>query len=323
MSSRSAVVPFVVGGVAASMSAFLVHPFDVVKVMMQLSRRQQGHSQQPPNQQTRNHGTQPAECDGKQCKRGVTMVSCMNDLVRTRGVSALYKGAGAAVVRQLVFGTTRLGMYNVIARSFAAHAGVTESALSLKYRISAAALSGGIAGLISTPIDLAVVRISSDARLPADQRNNYQGLMPTLCKIVRQEGAVKLFTGAIPTTARAIALQTSQVVVYAQVKKSLSTLLKSPRREPMAIQIASSFVSALVCSAITLPFDTIKTRMQASPPRGTHPPRMTECTHKLLSEGGSKAFWRGMSAYSARQAPHTVMTLFFVERLNAMCKKFF
>lgn len=59
--------------------------------------------------------------------------------------------------------------------------------------------------------------------------------------------------------------------------------------------------------------DTIKTRIQA----GSHK-SVIRCSKDLWNSEGVAGFWKGFSAYLGRQAPHTILTLIFVERLNSL-----
>ena len=69
--------------------------------------------------------------------------------------------------------------------------------------------AGGIGSFIGTPFDLCLVRFQSDSSLPVEERRNYTNVFNAMARISKEEGVRGLWSGAIPTMARAIALTTA------------------------------------------------------------------------------------------------------------------
>lgn len=73
-------------------------------------------------------------------------------------------------------------------------------------RAFAGLAAGAIGALIGTPADLALVRMQTDSLRPESLRRNYRHVGHVLSDIVKNEGIPKLWTGALPTMSRAMAL---------------------------------------------------------------------------------------------------------------------
>eukprot|EP01105_Mastigella_eilhardi_P018405 TRINITY_DN4257_c0_g1_i2.p2 TRINITY_DN4257_c0_g1~~TRINITY_DN4257_c0_g1_i2.p2 ORF type:complete len:287 (-),score=81.43 TRINITY_DN4257_c0_g1_i2:847-1707(-) len=275
----------VLGGAGSCASAFLVHPFDVVKLNLQL------------------RGMAPCASEGSQ-------ENVILRMWRTGGPGSFVKGAGTAVARQAVFGTTRVGTFHWLLS-------LSNNPSSAGVKLACASLSGIIAGTASNPLDVALVRISQDSRLPKEQRKGYTNLRRTLCLMWKEEGPRSLFAGVVPNAMRSVALQISHQVVYTYAKASLVKVL--PNQKKNVVQAAASTVAALICSFSTMPCDTLKTAQMR---RGAKRQNVAACAAALVQDKGVWrglwGGWGGLGAYAARQAPHTVLTLLFIDKLNAL-----
>jgi solute carrier family 25 oxoglutarate transporter 11 len=69
----------------------------------------------------------------------------------------------------------------------------------------------------------------------------------------------------------------------------------------------------------------MKTRLQNMKPdaAGVFPYRgVLDCGAKIAANEGVLAFWRGLSAYYARTAPHAMIVLLSMEKFNALYKEY-
>ena len=62
--------------------------------------------------------------------------------------------------------------------------------------------AGGAGAFVGTPAEVALIRMTSDGSLPADQRRNYSSVFNALARIYKEEGLTTLWKGATPTIAR-------------------------------------------------------------------------------------------------------------------------
>lgn len=98
----------------------------------------------------------------------------ISDIVKNDGISAIYKGVDAAIGRQMVYGTARIGLHRtfsdkLVERNDGKPIGFLTKTLS-------GMASGSIAVCIGTPFDIALVRLQSDSMAPAADRRNYKNV---------------------------------------------------------------------------------------------------------------------------------------------------
>lgn len=79
-------------------------------------------------------------------------------------------------------------------------------------------MMGAVAGV---PCDLAMTRMAVDGRLPPEKRRNYKHVFDAFYRVAKEEKFLTLFTGLVPTMIRAVAVNVSQFVSYAQSKQAL------------------------------------------------------------------------------------------------------
>lgn len=110
-------------------------------------------------------------------------------VIRTEGFLSLYNGLSASCLRQATYTTTRFAIYGAV-RSMK-----TGGSMNFFEKISLAAGSGAIGAFVGAPADLVNVRMQNDCKLPKEQRRNYKHAIDGIVRIVREEGAKKLFNG--------------------------------------------------------------------------------------------------------------------------------
>ena len=149
-SVAKALQPFVCGGAAATFASIVIHPMDLAKVRMQL------YGQLNP---------------GKPVPGFSTILS---NMVKSDGISSVYTGVDAAVGRQLVYGTARIGLHRkfsdmLVEMNEGKPIGFAQKALS-------GMESGSIAVCIGTPFDIALVRLQADGMAKPEDRRNYKNV---------------------------------------------------------------------------------------------------------------------------------------------------
>jgi solute carrier family 25 oxoglutarate transporter 11 len=63
--------------------------------------------------------------------------------------------------------------------------------------------------------------MTADGKLPAAEKRNYTSVFNALARIVKEEGAVTMWRGAVPTMGRAMVVNAAQLASYSQAKQSL------------------------------------------------------------------------------------------------------
>ena len=164
-----------------------------------------------------------------------------------------------ALLRQVVYGTLRLGIYFNLTEWIKQNKNNGEN-LGFAQRAGASFVAGGVASFFGNPCDLALVRMQADTVLPEAERRNYKNVVDAFMRIASEEGVTALWKGAVPTMVRAIVVNMLMLVSYDTVK-DYATKAMGPNASPLQIQFGSSLLAAVAGVVGSLPFDNVKTKM--------------------------------------------------------------
>uniref|UniRef100_A0A3P9DUM0 Solute carrier family 25 member 11 n=1 Tax=Maylandia zebra TaxID=106582 RepID=A0A3P9DUM0_9CICH len=132
-------------------------------------------------------------------KMGATVFVQPLDLVKNRmqlsgqGTKAReYKTSfhASGLLRQATYTTTRLGIYTILFEKMTSSDGRPPN-FFLKALIGMTA--GAIGAFVGTPAEVALIRMTADGRLPADQRRGYKNVFNALVRITKEEGVTTLW----------------------------------------------------------------------------------------------------------------------------------
>jgi solute carrier family 25 oxoglutarate transporter 11 len=274
-----AALPFINGGLSGMVATTVIQPVDMVKVRLQLA--------------------------GEGAKTGPkpTPISVTREILAQGKVRDLYTGLSAGLLRQAVYTTARLGLFDTFMKSLTLRAKEQGKNVGFGERAAAGLSAGGLAALVGNPADLALIRMQSDGLKPVAERKNYKSVIDALSSIAKNEGIIKLWAGSSPTVVRAMALNFGQLAFFSEAKQRL----KDYDMGPKAKTLTASAIAGFFASFFSLPFDFVKTRLQKQSrrPDGTMPYRsMVDCFQKVAKEEGITRFYRGFSTYYVRIAPH-------------------
>ena len=320
---------FVEGGIASIVAGCSTHPLDLIKVRMQL----QGESV-VPNQAIQNlrpaiafnsasasatiAGAQPAVHIPPPPRVGPVSVGIK--IVQAEGVAALYSGVSATVLRQTLYSTTRMGLYDVLKQKWS---DPDSGNMPLVRKIAAGLIAGGIGAAVGNPADVAMVRMQADGRLPMSERRNYKGVIDAITRMSKQEGVTSLWRGSSLTVNRAMIVTASQLASYDQIKETI--LEKGVMKDGLGTHVTASFAAGFVASVASNPVDVIKTRvmnMKVEP--GTPPPYSgaLDCAMKTVRAEGPMALYKGFIPTISRQGPFTVVLFVTLEQVRKILKDF-
>merc|ERR1711972_923852 len=133
-------------------------------------------------------------------------------------------------------------------------------------------------------------------------------------------GPAALFSGAVPTATRAMALNFGMLAFNAQGKEMLHA---AGAPEPLQV-FGASAIAGFFASFFSLPFDFVKTqvqKMKPDPVTGEMPFKgPVDCAMQQVKMGGITRLWAGFPTYYFRIAPHAMITLIAQEQVKAMWK---
>jgi solute carrier family 25 oxoglutarate transporter 11 len=95
-------------------------------------------------------------------------------MVKRDGVTSIYKGVDAAIGRQLVYGTARIGLHRMFSDQLVVMNG--GNPINFFQKTLSGMASGAVAVCIGTPFDIALVRLQSDSMAPKSERRNYKNV---------------------------------------------------------------------------------------------------------------------------------------------------
>lgn len=295
--------PFVCGGSSATFASIIIHPIDLAKVRMQI------YGQLNPG------------------KPVPSFPSILQSIVKNDGFFAVYKGVDAAIGRQLVYGTARIGLH----RSFSDKLVEMNDGkpISFLQKILSSMLSGSIAVCIGTPFDIALVRLQSDGMAPIKDRRNYKHVFDALIRTANEEGVGALYKGLAPNILRGMSMNVGMMACYDQAKEIVAKVTGDPmiKGPSLATSIGASAIAGFTAALFSLPFDLIKSRLMAQKPdpitREMPYSGVMDCAMKIAKTDGARGFFAGFSAYYGRCAPHAMIILLSNESITNMYRKAF
>uniref|UniRef100_A0A7E5A2B5 Mitochondrial 2-oxoglutarate/malate carrier protein n=1 Tax=Panagrellus redivivus TaxID=6233 RepID=A0A7E5A2B5_PANRE len=286
-------VKFAFGGLAGMGATMFVQPLDLVKNRMQLS------------------GTA-----GKKEYR--SSFHALRTIVANEGIFSVYNGLSAGLARQASYTTTRLGIYTWLFEKFSTPGHSPSFALKAGLGMTA----GAVGAFVGNPTEVALIRMTSDGRLPLDQRRNYTSVFNAVARIFKEEGVLALWRGCTPTVGRAMVVNAAQLATYSQAKQAI--LDSGYVQDGIFCHFLSSMVSGLATTIASMPVDIAKTRIQNMRVIDGKPEYKgaVDVLTRVVKNEGFFALWKGFTPYYMRLGPHTVITFIILEQMNTLYYKY-
>lgn len=268
----------------------MIQPIDMVKVRIQMQEVGKGAG-----------------------KVNANPISIASKIVREEGVMMLYRGLSAGLLRQLTYGTARLGIFNTMQAKLE---DPKTKKLSFTNSLAASIVAGGIGALIGTPADAALVRMQADTILPAAERRGYKNGVDAMIRMAREEGMSGFFSGASPTVYRGLSINIGMLVSYGYYQELLEPVCG---KGTQSNRFTAGALSGWTAATVSLPFDFIKTRLQKQKPdaNGNLPYKsFLDCFRKVAAAEGPLALYNGYVTYVGRITPHIMLTWVFMDNIK-------
>jgi len=273
---KKAPYPFWLGGVAATIAASVTHPLDLTKVRLQASGDK-------------------------------SMITSLQNTVRTAGVRGLFDGISGTWMRQMSYSVCRFWAYDESKKLLGA--GANSPAWKLA---AAGSMAGAIAGVVGNPAEIIMVRLQADAAKPLEKRLNYKNCFDGLYKMVRDEGPSSLARGMTPNVFRAILMNASQLASYDFFKSEL--LKTSYFEDNMVVHVTASLGAGTVATTVCSPADVLKSRiMNASGPGSSSTLQVIKSS---LKNEGAMFMFKGWVPAWTRLQPTTILIFVTLEQLK-------
>jgi solute carrier family 25 oxoglutarate transporter 11 len=194
---RDAAFPFIVGGASGMVATTCIQPIDMLKVRFQLV------------DESIRTGPKP------------TPISVAREVVANGRILDLYSGLSAGLLRQVVYGTARLGFFFTFEDRLKARAKKDGRQVTFGERALASLSAGGLGAIIGNPTEVALIRMQSDGMKPEAQHANYRSVFDALLRTTREEGVRALWSGSSATVVRAMSTNFGQLAFFSQAKHQL------------------------------------------------------------------------------------------------------
>jgi len=285
-------VKFAFGGLAGMGATLFVQPLDLVKNRMQIS------------------GVDPLT--GK--KEFTSSFHALRTIVAKEGVISVYNGLSAGLARQATYTTTRLGIYTWLFEKFSSDNRNPSFALKAALGMTA----GAIGSFVGNPTEVALIRMTSDGRLPPADRRNYSSVFNAVYRVYKEEGLTALWRGSAPTVARAMVVNAAQLATYSQAKQAILTT--GYLKDGILCHFCASMISGLATTIASMPVDIVKTRIQNMRTVNGVPEYkgVGDVVSQVVRKEGFFSLWKGFTPYYMRLGPHTVLTFIILEQMNAL-----
>ncbi|KAF4164463.1 hypothetical protein CNMCM6936_009045 [Aspergillus lentulus] len=178
--------------------------------------------------------------------------------------------------------------------------------------LATGAVARTAAGFVMMPVTVLKVRYESDYYA-------YRSLYGAGRDIVRTEGVRGLFSGFGATAARDAPYAGLYVLFYEQLKRRLASVASSEQSEqPLkstsssSINFVSGGLAAGLATAITNPFDAVKTRLQLMPGKYGN---MIRAVRLMIREDGVRSLFGGLGLRITRKALSSALAWTVYEEL--------
>jgi len=288
---------FIAGGIAACGAVTATHPFETVKIRLQL----QGELQ----------SKDVAVKKYKGVFHGVSVI------VKNEGVRGIYRGLGSAYIYQILLNGCRLGFYEPLRASCTKLVFKDTNVQSLGVNIFSGAASGILGAMAGSPFFLVKTRLQSYSPfLPVGTQHKYRNSFDGLSKIYRAEGVRGLYRGMGASMVRTGAGSSVQLPTYFFAKRRL--IRHAGMEDGLALHLLSSTASGFVVCCVMHPPDTVMARLYNQ--HGNLYSGIVDCLWKTVSTEGVLSVYKGFTAHLARILPHTILTLTLAEQTNKLVR---
>jgi solute carrier family 25 protein 38 len=159
------------------------------------------------------------------------------------------------------------------------------------------------AGFVLMPLTVIKVRFESSFY-------SYPSLASAAKDIVRHNGFRGLFAGFGATAIRDAPYAGTYVLLYEMLKSEIGSLVSTRSQEGSlptkmgaslagTVNFSSAILAGAACSALSNPFDAVKTRIQLEPQKYRN---ISHAFRKMVLEDGIRSLWDGLALRISRKA---------------------
>ncbi|CAI5721167.1 unnamed protein product [Peronospora effusa] len=280
-------ISYTFGGISAVSAVFFTHPFDLLKIHLQTSR-----------------------------KELLKLLPAIRHIIKQQGLNGLYQGISGGIMREGTYSTIRFAVYHYL-KDEAVRRNDGNS-ISTWHNVLLGMIGGVLGGAVGNPADIVNIRMQADSRLPIEKRRNYKHAIDGLIRVEKEEGIAALMCGVRPNMIRAMLLTTGQIAAYDLTKSMILQNSMVLMHDNLKTHVLASMIAGLVATTACAPADVVKTRLM-----NMHVPNeyksASDCFVQVVKHEGLRGLYKGWLPAYMRLGPQTLLTFVFLEQL---CKRF-
>mmetsp|Transcript_30410 Transcript_30410/g.76903 ORF Transcript_30410/g.76903 Transcript_30410/m.76903 type:complete len:294 (-) Transcript_30410:164-1045(-) len=241
------------------------------------------------------------------------MADCFKKTFNKHGFSGLYKGASVRIFGAGAQQMFRWGAYTNISNLFRDEKG--------KISVIGNTLSGLGAGVVEavcavTPVETIKTRVNDDMRRGT---GNYRGSGDAIVKILKSEGPLGLYRGALPTILKQACNQAVRMPLQLQFFTMISFGDESKKKSPIYNGIAGA-MAGVGSVFLTQPQDCVKSRMQGEQAKELYKGTL-DCAMKMFRNEGITVFFAGSVPRSIQMAANVGLTFAIYPMIGQLLDK--
>jgi hypothetical protein len=269
-------------GSAAVITVTGIHPIDVVKTRLQVS----------------GDGT-----NGARNYKALGIGGTVSVIAKEEGVTAFWKGIGAAWMREASYTSLRLGLYSPIK-----HAMGVKNDSNFLWKFAAGSAAGAIGSTAGNPFDVL------KTRMMATEGKGTPSLGEAASALYKAQGIGGFYRGLGANVMRAMVLNGTKMACYDQIKLMIkkSGLVSNN----LAVSFFSAFGAGFFMATTVAPFDMVRTRLMNQPPDAKIYKGFLDCLMKIVAKDGPGGLYAGFIPIWARFAPTTTLQLVIFEQIK-------
>eukprot|EP00920_Eleutheroschizon_duboscqi_P014114 GHVT01032950.1.p1 GENE.GHVT01032950.1~~GHVT01032950.1.p1 ORF type:complete len:313 (-),score=97.23 GHVT01032950.1:537-1475(-) len=266
------------------------------------------------------------------------LAQTLTTLIKEGGPTAPWRGLGAGIQRQLVYGTLRISLYSPIRDALAAWRspeGGAEAARGggdgrgkdgaavtpLSTKIAAGMISGALGICVANPTDVVKIRMQahSGAAQVHPSRPKSASVSGMYRHIFLQQGVRGLWRGVGPNVLRNCIFNAAELAVYDETKEML--LASSLMADGIRLHAVAGFAAGAAAVVVGSPIDVLKTKViNDVAPRTSRVPRVLTACASAYRAGGLRAFYRGFNSNVARLGSFNLAVFVLYEKFLGLLR---
>ena len=291
---------FCAGALAGSTGVLLTCPLDVVQTRLQSSLI----SLSPRAAQE--------QLILDKAKLGSNVLSYIRHVVRTEGISGLYKGLLPTLMG---IAPSRAIYFTVYSKSKTFYGGYLASINPSFTHLCAALTASFCVSTITNPLWFLKTRLQLDLTARGSgTRTGYQKLVSIIRTTYRTDGIRGFYRGL-----SASYMGASETVIFFVLYEKLKVLLFEDQKQSGAMNtMIASFFAKTTATISVYPHEVVRTRLRQHQGRGVYN-GFFQTLRKVYLEEGKAGLYGGMGAHLMRQVPNTVIMFTVFEAIIDAC----